>query len=86
MSKASHWEKSKPDNAVKTTVTRSWDDSMDCVNCMKGKCFMLVISDQHQPCEILAFEGICVATIRMQDMTLAQLIDHTIHIITEAAL
>ena len=53
---------------------------------MDKQYFILIISDQHQACKILAFEGICVATIMMQDLTMAQLIDHTILLITEAAL
>ena len=92
VSKAPAWQKNMADEAVNTTITRSWNDSLVCVNCeiphsiMDKQHFILIISDQHQPCKIPAFEGICVAIIRLQDVTFAQLIDHTTLLIKDAAL
>ena len=48
--------------------------------------FVLIVADQHMVCKVPSFEGICVAVIRLQDLSMAQIIDLTIFKIVQAVL
>ena len=85
----------EPDN-VDCTVTRSWNDTDQCLS-GKGKDklhhilrkeheFALVIADQHSPAIIPPLDGRCITSIRMQDLTINQLITHTIWVLTNSLL
>ena len=84
--------KNKEDEAVTTWTTRSWDENFMCTECevphsiFEKSYFVIIVADQHMVCKVPAFEGICVAVIRLQDLSMAQLIDLTIFKITQAVL
>ena len=83
------WKAEAELDTVDCTITRSWNDNYRCLSCKgkatlhhilrKGHDFALVILDQHSPAAIIPpMDGRCIASIRKQDLTLNQLITHTI--------
>ena len=46
----------------------------------------IIVSDQHMVAKVPALVGVCIATCRYENLTLAQIIDHTIFMIADTAL
>jgi hypothetical protein len=86
------WKEAENDK-VDCTVTRSWDDRFYCVECkgqkrhsiFKHPYFTIVVADQHHPAMLPAVDGVCMAVIRHQDLSVAQLLTHTVWMIADAA-
>ena len=73
--------KNKEDEAVTTWTTRSWNNKF-----FDKPHFAIIVADQHMVAKVPAFEGQCVAVIRLQDLSMGQLIDLTIFNIVQAVL
>jgi len=90
--KSPSWMKNKEDEAVTTWTTRSWDNQFMCKECdtphsiFDKPHFVIVVADQHMVAKVPAFEGQCICVIRLQDLSMGQLIDLTIFKIVQAAL
>ena len=70
-----NWKAEAEPNLVDCTVTRTWNDSYQCLTCKgkdklhhiirRGQDFAQVIADQHSPAVIPPLDGYCIASIRM---------------------
>ena len=47
--------------------------------------FTIVIADQHHPAMVPAMDGVCIAVIRYQDLSVAQLLTHSVWMVADAA-
>ena len=80
-----HWITNENEEGINTTVCRSWDDQFNCIHCspkhsiFSNDAFGLIIGDQHFPSKVPAFDGDCMACIRLHNLALGQLIDISLH-------
>ena len=85
INKKPHWLKNEEDEAIATVVSRSWNDSFQCLHCTSNHSifykdnFGLILSDMHMPAKIPAYDGDCIATICLHNMSLGQLTDLTLY-------
>ena len=47
--------------------------------------FAIIVSDQHEVAKVPTCDGLCIASIRHQDLSLAQIVDHTLWMIADCA-
>ena len=77
--------KDEKEEGINTTVCRSWDNQFNCIHCspkhsiFPNDDFGLIIGDQHLPSKVPAFDGDCLASIRLHNLSLGQLIDISLH-------
>ena len=85
VNRSPHWQKNEEDEGISTVVSRSWDNQFNCLHCSSKHSifhkdnFGLIIGDQHSPSKVPAYDGDCLATIRLHNLSLSQLIDITLY-------
>jgi hypothetical protein len=87
------WKKEAVTDKVDCSVTCSWDNKFFCVECKGQKrhsifnkvYFAIVITDQHLPTMLPAMDGVCMAVIRHQDLSVAHLLTHSVWMVADAA-
>ena len=85
VNKSPHWQKNEEEEGINTVVSRSWDNQFSCLHCtpkhsiFNKEIFGLIICNQHNPSKVPAYDGDCLATIRLHNLSLSQLVDITLH-------